>query len=250
MFEPPTEDETKKIFDMSHNINDYDPIHIEASENKHNNTPKTSRARTPPPALSTPLPPPPRASATAAKIQADTVNKINKTVNKQIQEKKENEESRRREKLIDHIKQFLMLGIKRKIIEPEELEDFKYKANKYSLPELEQKLDNIKKALTRAQRKEMIFNGIGMVISTGEGVAVNMMDKHEFKGISKAFPMIRPEIEDEIDEIAIEYGDNLVPNVWVRLGYKLANFVYGYQLAMGVNVSKNQEKPSSTSTPQ
>lgn len=257
MFQPPGKDSEntptyKSVMDLSHSINDYNNnTEKEEDEDEYNgsssgrSTPKLSRARTPPPVLKQQPQSQPTIFSTPDPVQKAHVQKQVKAVQKQEKEKKENEEARKKINLINMITDYYKLGVKRKVFDQSSLDDFVYKAHRMSLAELEQTMITVKRALNREKRKDALFNYLGFAVTMGEGVAVNV-GMPEFKGIGKVFPRIKPEIDDELEEISIEYGDSLVPNPWIRLGGKLALFAKGYydqmQMMAGMQPQQQQTK--------
>lgn len=251
MFQPPSENIEKDISDFlkeSHSINDYsNPLEEDAAQSA-SNTPKQSRARTPPPALKTaPVQPPIYLPDPVSKKAAV---KAVKAVQNAEKEKKENEEAKKKTKLINEIKDFYQLAIKRGKLTKDNLEyDFLPKANHKSVVELEQIKENVKHTLHAGKRKEALYQFIGAGVGVFETVAVNMADKKEFTGISNAYQSkeLRTEIDDELEELSIEYGDSLVPGPMVRLGFKMAMFVKCYHDAM--SMMANQQPNQKVSNP-
>lgn len=190
-------------------------------------------------------------SAVTEKARQDTAKKIHK-----IAEKKQAiNEGVVKTKLIKQINEFYELLIERKIITQEAYEN-EFFPNKLALKspeELEQYKQNLKSMLNKSHRKEAIYKVIGWGSKVVETAAVNL-EHPEYMGLSEVFnnprynEKVREIIKPEIDEIAIEHGDSLVPNAFVRLGMKLAEIVQGYGQRT-IEISQEKQRNQNQTNP-
>lgn len=150
-----------------------------------------------------------------------------------------------KESMIRKIDDYMHSSVFDKMITEEERETWtKADTSKYTQERLESMTAMIRSRINSKYRVQMVDTMFNGALKGGEAAMVHFLKLNEFVGVSDFTMKNRPMFEEELEEIAIEMGDGMIPSPKVRLLFKLMGMwteYYTIRNLMGQNIDPEQQ---------